>query len=98
MGDYYFAGVGGEGETAGQPQWEKAAACYQSAATTRISAMAMWNLGWMHENGKGVAKVGFVSILPLGVAFLTRLAVSTLSSAADLPQPLIFLDNSVRVI
>ncbi|KAI5479884.1 ubiquitin-protein ligase Sel1/Ubx2 [Pseudohyphozyma bogoriensis] len=53
MGDYYYKGLGTEG--AG-PQLERAASCYQSAVTSRISAMAMWNLGWMHENGKGVAK------------------------------------------
>ncbi|GAA5980248.1 hypothetical protein JCM10908_001587 [Rhodotorula pacifica] len=51
MGDYYYAGLGTED---GVPQMEKAAGCYQSAATTRFSAMAMWNLGWMHEVGKGV--------------------------------------------
>lgn len=54
MGDYYFTGLGTDD---GIPQLERAAACYQSAVTSRISAMAMWNLGWMHENGKGVAKV-----------------------------------------
>ncbi|GAA5878161.1 hypothetical protein JCM3774_004315 [Rhodotorula dairenensis] len=51
MGDYYYAGLG---TADGVPQFEKAAGCYQSAATTRFSAMAMWNLGWMHEVGKGV--------------------------------------------
>ncbi|GAA6051264.1 hypothetical protein JCM3770_006785 [Rhodotorula araucariae] len=50
-GDYYFSGIGTED---GVPQREKAAGCYQSAATTRFSAMAMWNLGWMHETGQGV--------------------------------------------
>ncbi|GAA5863624.1 hypothetical protein JCM1840_000083 [Sporobolomyces johnsonii] len=51
MGDYYYKGIG-TGEDG--PQMEKAAACYQSAATSRFSAMAMWNLGWMHETGQGV--------------------------------------------
>ncbi|GAA5916071.1 hypothetical protein JCM6882_008305 [Rhodosporidiobolus microsporus] len=51
MGDYYYAGIGTED---GIPQLEKAAGCYQSAATSRFSAMAMWSLGWMHETGKGV--------------------------------------------
>ncbi|GAA5831897.1 hypothetical protein JCM11251_003924 [Rhodosporidiobolus azoricus] len=51
MGDYYYAGLGTED---GLPQMEKAAGCYQSAATSRFSAMAMWSLGWMHETGKGV--------------------------------------------
>ncbi|EME46387.1 hypothetical protein DOTSEDRAFT_51887 [Dothistroma septosporum NZE10] len=48
MGDYYLHGLG----TAISP--ENAAACYQSAAETLASAQAMWNLGWMHENGVGI--------------------------------------------
>lgn len=51
MGDYYYAGFGAD-----EPLLEKAAACYQSAAGSHISAMAMWNLGWMHETGQGVAQ------------------------------------------
>lgn len=54
MGDYYFDGVG---TVDGLPRLDKAAAAYQSAATSRVSAMSMWNLGWMHEHGKGVARV-----------------------------------------
>ncbi|RIA90942.1 hypothetical protein C1645_737487 [Glomus cerebriforme] len=50
MGDYYFKGFGTE------INYEKAAACYQVAAEAELSAMAMWNLGWMHENGIGVAR------------------------------------------
>ncbi|KAF8984394.1 ERAD-associated protein [Entomortierella lignicola] len=50
MGDYYFAGIGTEVD------YKKATACYQVAAEVEHSAMAMWNLGWMHENGVGVAK------------------------------------------
>ncbi len=48
MGDYYLNGLG----TAISP--EHAAACYQAAAETLQSAQAMWNLGWMHENGIGI--------------------------------------------
>ncbi|KAK9462342.1 uncharacterized protein V1516DRAFT_662379 [Lipomyces oligophaga] len=48
VGDYYFKGIGGERDP------EKAAACYQAAAEYQQSAMALWNLGWMHENGLGV--------------------------------------------
>lgn len=48
MGDYYLFGLG----TAISP--EHAAACYQAAAETLQSAQAMWNLGWMHENGVGI--------------------------------------------
>ncbi|MBW0464846.1 hypothetical protein O181_004561 [Austropuccinia psidii MF-1] len=53
MGDYYLHGYG---TISGQPQPEKAAACYQTATNTHLSAMAMWNLGWLHENGIGVSQ------------------------------------------
>ncbi|EFQ86819.1 hypothetical protein CFE70_010314 [Pyrenophora teres f. teres 0-1] len=48
MGDYYLMGLGTS------PDQEKAASCYQAAAETMRSAQAMWNLGWMHENGIGI--------------------------------------------
>lgn len=48
LGDYYLQGLGTE------PDQEKAAACYTSAAETMMSAQALWNLGWMHENGIGI--------------------------------------------
>jgi SEL1 protein len=48
LGDYYLFGLGTT------PDSEKAAACYQAAAETLQSAQAMWNLGWMHENGIGI--------------------------------------------
>ncbi|KAI5358228.1 putative tetratricopeptide-like helical domain superfamily [Septoria linicola] len=48
MGDYYLIGLG----TAVSA--EHAAQCYQAAAETLESAQAMWNLGWMHENGVGI--------------------------------------------
>jgi SEL1 protein len=48
MGDYYLEGHGT------YPDREKAAACYQAAAETMLSAQAYWNLGWMHENGIGI--------------------------------------------
>ncbi|TCD60621.1 ERAD-associated protein [Steccherinum ochraceum] len=53
VGDYYYYGLGvpDEHETS---RYEKAAGYYQSAADTQMSALAMWNLGWMYENGKGV--------------------------------------------
>lgn len=48
MGDYYLKGVGTEADN------EKAAACYQAAEEFKQSGQALWNLGWMHENGIGV--------------------------------------------
>jgi len=56
VGDYYFYGLG----VSDEPQavrWEKAAGYYHSAVSTQISALAMWNLGWMYENGIGVPQV-----------------------------------------
>lgn len=48
MGDYYIGGYGIDTDA------EKAAACYYSATESPQSAQALWNLGWMHENGIGV--------------------------------------------
>jgi SEL1 protein len=48
MGDYYLVG---RDDTAVDS--DKAAACYGAAAETLQSAQALWNLGWMHENGVG---------------------------------------------
>jgi SEL1 protein len=48
LGDYYLQGLGTSLDE------EKAASCYQAAAETMQSAQAMWNLGWMHENGIGI--------------------------------------------
>lgn len=53
MGDYYLSGIGSH---SGESQPEKAAACYQTASNMHVSALSMWNLGWMHENGIGVTK------------------------------------------
>lgn len=50
MGDYYLYGTGTDLDR------EKAAACYTAAAETLQSAQAMWNLGWMHENGIGIVQ------------------------------------------
>ena len=53
VGDYYYHGLGVADEPA-TVRWEKAAGYYQSAADTQLSALAMWNLGWMYEHGIGV--------------------------------------------
>ncbi|KAI1783963.1 HCP-like protein [Ganoderma leucocontextum] len=53
VGDYYYHGLGVPEEPE-SIRWEKAAGYYQSAADTQMSALAMWNLGWMYENGVGV--------------------------------------------
>lgn len=48
MGDYYLNGVGT------QADMEKAASCYTAASEFHQSAQALYNLGWMHENGVGL--------------------------------------------
>jgi SEL1 protein len=50
LGDYYLAGFGTEQD------YDKASACYSAAAEGHHSAQALWNLGWMHENGVGVGQ------------------------------------------
>ncbi|KAI7866666.1 hypothetical protein BDF14DRAFT_1727995 [Spinellus fusiger] len=50
MGDYYYRGIGTPVD------YSKAAACYRVAAEMEFSSLAMWNLGWMYENGIGVSK------------------------------------------
>lgn len=56
VGDYYYHGLGISNDTE-SIRLEKAARYYQSAADTQMSALAMWNLGWMYENGVGVPQV-----------------------------------------
>jgi SEL1 protein len=48
MGDYYLNGIGT------QADMEKAASCYTAASEFHQSAQALYNLGWMHENGVGL--------------------------------------------
>lgn len=56
VADYYFYGLGVDNESE-STRWEKAASYYHSAASTQVSAVAMWDLGWMYENGIGVSQV-----------------------------------------
>lgn len=60
VGDYYYHGLGvpDEPETVRR---EKAAGYYLAAAETHMSALAMWNMGWMYENGLGVPQVSALS-------------------------------------
>jgi hypothetical protein len=60
LGDYYYHGLG-----VSEPDVllkEKAAGYYQSAIETH-SAVAMWNIGWMYENGVGVPQVLIVTFV-----------------------------------
>ena len=48
MGDYYLNGIGTERNV------DKAVQCYTGASEYHQSAQALYNLGWMHENGVGL--------------------------------------------
>ncbi|KND91269.1 Protein sel-1 [Tolypocladium ophioglossoides CBS 100239] len=50
MGDYYFYGIGTERDVV------KAVQCYTGASDYSQSAQALFNLGWMHENGMGLTQ------------------------------------------
>lgn len=50
MGDYYLDGIGTNQDRG------KAATCYSAAADFSQSAQALYNLGWMHENGIGLTQ------------------------------------------
>ena len=50
MGDYYFYGIGTESSL------PRAVQCYTGAASYSQSAQALYNLGWMHENGIGLTQ------------------------------------------
>jgi SEL1 protein len=50
IGDYYLYGVGTDADV------DKAAACYTAASEYSQSAQALYNLGWMHENGVGLTQ------------------------------------------
>lgn len=59
VGDYHYHGLGlpqsqSGTNSSGDDRFEIAARYYRSAADTMVSALAMWNLGWMYENGVGV--------------------------------------------
>ncbi|KAI0021157.1 hypothetical protein F4780DRAFT_739322 [Xylariomycetidae sp. FL0641] len=50
MGDYYLNGIGTD------VALDKAAQCYTGASEYFQSAQALYNLGWMHENGVGLTQ------------------------------------------
>lgn len=50
LGDYYYHGI------STPVNHEIAVECYRMAAEIGQSPMAMWNLGYMYENGLGVPK------------------------------------------
>jgi SEL1 protein len=50
VGDYYFYGIGTDVDVS------KAVQCYSGASDYSQSAQALFNLGWMHENGIGLTQ------------------------------------------
>jgi SEL1 protein len=50
MGDYYYYGIGVDVDIS------KAVQCYTAASEYSQSAQALYNLGWMHENGIGLTQ------------------------------------------
>ena len=63
MGDYYLSGIKTTSaqmpESSPSSDMDKAVTCYTSAAEGHHSAQALWNLGWMHENGVGSVSQDF---------------------------------------
>jgi SEL1 protein len=63
LGDYYYYGIGlptaSSNASSGEPEYEKALACYASAADRQVSALAYWNLGHLYEAGLGVPRRDF---------------------------------------
>ncbi|KAI9501510.1 hypothetical protein BX070DRAFT_179959, partial [Coemansia spiralis] len=55
QGDHYYYGWGVEASA------EKAAAAYLISAKSDANGLAMWNLGWMYENGVGVKRDFFLA-------------------------------------
>ncbi|KAL1408819.1 ERAD-associated protein [Vanrija albida] len=54
-GDYYYHGLVSNETQEPKPDFQRALVYYQ-AASDKYSAMAYWNLGYMYENGLGVAR------------------------------------------
>ncbi|CAO1637205.1 unnamed protein product [Sympodiomycopsis kandeliae] len=65
LGDYYYHGIGTSSnhttseESLSGPDYEKALACYASAADRQSSALAFWNMGHLYESGLGVPRRDF---------------------------------------
>ncbi|KAF9978233.1 ERAD-associated protein [Actinomortierella ambigua] len=83
MGDYYFVGIGTESDHI------KARICYHDAAQDS-SPLALWNLGWMYENGVGVVKDFFMA------KKYYDLALSMSNQQAYLPVTLSLLKLNAR--
>ncbi len=56
VGDYHYYGLGTEVD------YELAALHYRLASEQQSNAQAMFNLGYMHEQGLGLKKVFLISI------------------------------------
>jgi len=56
VGDLFYNHAGINSSVSTEQAYERAIAYYRTAADTQTSSMAYWNLGYMHERGKGVAR------------------------------------------
>ncbi len=64
IGDYHYYGYGTEID------YDTAAVHYRMASEQQHNAQAMFNLGYMHEQGLGMKQVSFVSLLlDLGLTY-----------------------------
>ena len=69
LGDYYYYGYGTE------VNYEASASQYRMASDKQASPQAMFNLGYMYENGLGLEKVScylFQEHSPLFLWFVVR--------------------------
>lgn len=57
LGDYHYYGLGTPVD------YEAAAAHYRLASEQQHNAQAMFNLGYMHEQGLGMAQVSVIKII-----------------------------------
>lgn len=83
MGDYYYYGVGTDRDI------PKAVQCYTAASDHSQSAQALFNLGWMYENG-----VGLVQDFHLAKRYYDH--ALTLNKEAYLPVTLSLIKLRVR--
>ena len=65
VGDYYFYGLGTK------VNYEMAALQYRLASDKQANAQAMFNLGYMHEQGFGLKKVRTISSTVLKIFLAT---------------------------
>ena len=66
MGDYHYYGYGTEVD------YESAATHYRLASEQQHNAQAMFNLGYMHEQGLGLKQVSYYNLVETKITILYR--------------------------